>query len=106
MSENTKRVALIPCPNCGEQTELRRGAKKGRLYVVCTPPDGCGMQLFSRSLAACKRLAGKANHWTCPETRAALLGAPAPAPAPTPAPEKTTTTKPKEKASSWLDMTL
>jgi hypothetical protein len=102
MSENTKRVALIPCPNCGQETELRRGSKKGRLYVVCTPPDGCGMQLFSRSLAADKRLAEKANHWTCPETRAALLGAPAPAPAP----EKTTTTKPKEKASSWLDMTL
>lgn len=105
MTETTRRVALIACPVCGEKTELRKG-KKGFLYVNCTPPDGCGQQTFSRSLAADKRLASRAEHWTCPETRAALIGAtkpPAPPPGPAPA---STTTKPKEKASSWLDMTL
>lgn len=104
MTEQTRKVAMIACPNCGERVELRRGVKKGRLYVVCTPPDGCGMQLFSRSLSADKRLAAKAENWTDPETRAALLGADAPparpAPPPTPTPAK------KERSSSWLDRPL
>jgi len=105
MTETTRRVALIPCPVCGNKTELRKG-KKGFLYVNCTPPDGCGQQTFSRSLAADKRLAARAENWNCPETRAALIPetkTPAPAPAPAPA-TPTTTTKAKDK--SWLDMTL
>jgi hypothetical protein len=108
MTETTKRVAMIACTICGERIELRKG-KKGFLYLNCTPPDGCGQQTFSRSLAADKRLAARAENWNCPETRAALIPSnkpAAPAPAPAPAPEKPTTTKPKEKASSWLDMTL
>ena len=106
MTETTKRVAMIACTICGERIELRKG-KKGFLYLNCTPPDGCGQQTFSRSLAADKRLAARAENWNCPETRAALIPAtkpPAPAPAPAPA-TPTTTTKPKDKAS-WLDMTL
>ena len=105
MSEQTKRVAMIACPVCGEKTELRKGVKKGRLYVVCTPPDGCGQQTFSRSLAADRRLAARAENWTCPETRAALLGPDAPPARPS---TTTTTTPPPEKKekASWLDMTL
>lgn len=104
MTETTKRVALIACHLCGNKTELRKG-KKGFLYVNCTPPDGCGNQLFSRSLAADKRLAARAENWTCPATRAALVGAPKPAEtaAPAPAPENSTT---KPKGKSWLDLTL
>lgn len=104
MTETTKRVALIACHLCGNKTELRKG-KKGFLYVNCTPPDGCGNQLFSRSLAADRRLAARAENWTCPETRAALVGAPKPAetPAPAPAPANPTT---KPKGKSWLDLTL
>lgn len=103
MTETTRRVALIACPVCGEKTELRKG-KKGFLYVNCTPPDGCGQQTFSRSLAADRRLAARAENWTCPETRAALVASSKPAPAPAPA--TPATTPPKERKSSWLDMTL
>jgi hypothetical protein len=91
----TRKVAMIACPVCGERTELRLGAKKGRLYVMCQPPDGCGQQTFSRSLAADKRLAGRAENWTDPEARAALLGAGAPS------------AKPQPKGqTSWLDVKL
>lgn len=96
MSEATRKVAMIACPVCGERTELRKGAKKGRLYVCCTPPDGCGQQTFSRSLAADKRLAEKATDWSDPAVRAELLGADAP-------PAR----KPKEeRGTSWLDRPL
>ena len=105
MTETTKRVAMIDCHLCGNKTELRKG-KKGFLYVNCTPPDGCGNQLVSRSLAADRRLAARAENWNCPETRAALIPATKPAtPAPAPAPA-TPTTNTKAKDKSWLDLTL
>lgn len=97
MTDRTRKVAMIPCTVCGERVELRKGAKNGRLYVMCQPPDGCGQQTFSRSLAADKRLAAKASNWTDPETRAALLGPDAP---PARDPEA------KKESKSWLDVTL
>ena len=106
MSEQTKRVAMIACPVCGEKTELRKGVKKGRLYVVCTPPDGCGQQTFSRSLAADRRLAQRAENWTCPQTRAALLGPDALQAKPATTTTTTTPPPPKKEKASWLDIPI
>lgn len=54
MTEKTGRIGTVPCPVCSAVMELRRAAKKGRLYLVCEVParGGCGSQWFSRTAAA------------------------------------------------------
>lgn len=78
MTEKTGRIGTVPCPVCSAVMELRRAAKKGRLYLVCEVParGGCGSQWFSRTAAADAAIL----------SRATLDDADAPPPAAKPAP--------------------
>jgi hypothetical protein len=92
-------VGYAKCPGCDRDGRAVRLDRNNKLYLKCPqPPDGCGLEHWTRSAESGLHLARRITRWENPGLRRQILGdealpakarrqpAPAEPPAPPPAP--------------------